>query len=202
MLLVLSKACCYPWSPLLLHYIHDCTTLSFSRVNDTMIKPIPFSLMEKNHDMYHSWMRNSHSGLTCLHLLEVREQPGSTPVCSNGAHIHLSGSQPETPKGAAQTFALQLPSETFPHFERWDTCKSVLMFTHAYIQPNTISQSRAIPGNSLKKLVICKSYKKLWMEVRISSESRRWDNWRYKLKNKEPGLYRLTIKCYPINLTF
>lgn len=131
MLLVLSKACCYPWSPLLSHYTRDCTTLSFSRVNGTLIKPIPFSLMEKNPDIYHSWMRNSLSGLTCLHLLEVREQSGSAPVRPKGAHIHLSGSQPEMPKGAAWIFALQLPSETFPCFERWDMYKSVLMFTHA-----------------------------------------------------------------------
>lgn len=90
MLLVLSKASCCPWTPLLLQCSHDCTTSSFSRVNGTMIKPIPFSLMKKNHDIYHSWTRNSLSGLTCLHLLEVREQSGSSPVCSKRAHIHLS----------------------------------------------------------------------------------------------------------------
>lgn len=36
----------------------------------------------------------------------------------------------------------------------------VLMFTYAHTQPNTISQSMAIPGNSLKKVVIRNSYKK------------------------------------------
>lgn len=194
---MLSKTFFNPWT--LLHCKCDCTTtLSFSRVNCTMIKPIPFSLTEKNHDTCHPWTRNSLIGLACLHLHEFREQSGSSG-CSKQAYMHLSGSQPEMAKGVAQIFGLQLPSETFPCFERWD--KSVLMFTYAHMQPNTISQSMPIPGNSFKNMTICKYYKNLWKEVRISSESRRWENCRYKLKNKETGPYRLTIKCYPINPT-
>lgn len=199
MLLALSKACCNPWTPLLLHCLSDCTTLLSSWVNSTVIKQIPFSLTGKNHDICHPWTINSPSGLTWVHLHEVREQSGSSPVCSKQAYMHLSGSQPEMSTGVAQIFGLQLPSETFPCFER---CKSVLMFTYTHMQPNTISQSMSIPGNSFKNITICTSYKNLWKEVRISSESRRWENCRYKLKNKETGLYRLTIKCCPINPTF
>lgn len=52
--------------------------------------------MKKNHDIYHSWMRNSLSGLTCLHLLEIREQSMSYPMCSKWSHFHLSVSDVKT----------------------------------------------------------------------------------------------------------
>lgn len=147
MSLVLSKACCYPWTPPLLHYMHDCPALSFSRVKGTMIKPIPLSLMEKNRDIYHWWMRNSINGLTCLHLLEVREQSGLSPVCSEWAHTHLSASQTEMPKGVAQIFGLQWPSETFPCFKD-GTHENLCSCSHIHTQSQTVLESMAIPGNS------------------------------------------------------
>lgn len=116
-----------PWTPVLLHYSHDCTTWFSTRVNGTVIKPISSSSEEKNHDMCHSWMRNSHSRVTGLHLLGSREPSvisyvfktiPSPPQCPT-----------DTSKWVVQKFGFQLPSETYPTFGRQDTCKCVLVHT-------------------------------------------------------------------------
>lgn len=180
--------------------------------------------MKKNHDMYHSWMRNSLSGLTCLHLLEIREQSMSYPTCPKWSHFHLS-------VWDVKMSSLNIwPSATFRDFSPiWQTgyvqicaCVHICTHTHKHSCTHTyyravlfhsqtlscIFQPMAIPRNSLKKVAIQKSYKNvfsLWTEVGFPVSP---EDGRALLRtgetalHKEPGMYRFTAKYSPINTTF
>lgn len=103
-------------------------------------------------------------------------------LCVKNDPTYTSAS--EMSKQVVQIFGLRLPSETFPPFERQDTCERVLLYTYMHTHTckhknkhlgthnqyrsvlfhsqtlSCIFQSVAIPRNSLKKVAIQKSYKK------------------------------------------
>lgn len=109
-----------------------------------------------------------------------------------------SASVPEMSKWVVWLFGLQLPPETLPAFERQDTCKCVLMFTymHTPVQAQEWAHTPIVRlwwstdkhypvffngyfQEFFRKVAIQKTYENvynLWMEVGISSESRRWEN--------------------------
>lgn len=148
------------------------------------------------------------------HILCVQNDPTSTSVS-------------EMSKWVVRIFGLQLPSQTFPPFERQDTCTQICTHTHTQAQErvlmhthlvwlwnstalNTILyfQSIATPRIYFKKVAIQKSYQNVfyhWMEVGISSESRRQENsitYRWNCSTQRTSMYRLIAKYCPINTTF